>query len=128
MEQYIPKSAVEAEIERRMKLRQSSYKACNSLCDFIAWEELEYLKEEFLPTLKVKEVGVDFGDPKGDKSAKCIIDTKTLEVKEVDFETKLDEWMKTGPLTSYPWCDIPDAIKITAEHFFELGLKAQKGE
>ena len=31
----------------------------------------------------MKEIGVDLGDPKGDKSAKYIIDTKTLEVKEM---------------------------------------------
>ena len=49
----------------------------------------------------------------------------TLEVKEVDFEKEINEWMKYGPHTSYPWCTIPDAIKITAEHFFELGLKAK---
>lgn len=48
-----------------------------------------------------------------------------LEVKEIDFEKELDEWMKIGPHTSYPWCTIPDAIKITAEHFFELGLSSQ---
>lgn len=42
----------------------------------------------------------------------------TLEVKEVDFEEELDEWMKYGPHTSYPWCTIPDAIEITAKHFF----------
>ena len=52
----------------------------------------------------------------------------TLEVKEVDLEKELEEWIKYGPHTNYPWCTIPDAIKITAEHFFELGLKAQKGE
>lgn len=52
----------------------------------------------------------------------------TLEVKEVDLEKELDEWIKYGPHTDYPWCTIPDAIKITAEHFFELGLKIQKGE
>ena len=53
----------------------------------------------------------------------------TLEVKEVDLEKELDEWMKCGPHTNYPWCTIPDAIKITAEHFFELGIKiAQKEE
>jgi len=50
----------------------------------------------------------------------------TLEVKEVDLEEELDEWMKYGPHTSYPWCTIPDAIEITAKHFFELGLNAQK--
>ena len=52
----------------------------------------------------------------------------TLEVKEVDLEKELDEWKKYGPHTNYPWCTIPDAIEITAEHFFGLGLKAQKGE
>ena len=53
----------------------------------------------------------------------------TLEVKEVNLEEELDEWMKCGPHTNYPWCTIPDAIKITAEHFFELGIKiAQKEE
>ena len=40
----------------------------------------------FLYTLEVIEIGVDLGDPEGDKSAKYIIDTKTLEVKEVDLE------------------------------------------
>lgn len=47
--------------------------------------------------------------------------------EKLDLEKELDEWMKYGPHTDYPWCTIPDAIKITAEHFFELGLKA-KGE
>ena len=51
----------------------------------------------------------------------------TLEVKEADLEKEVEDWVKTGPHTSYPWCTIPDAIRITAEHFFELGLKA-KGE
>jgi len=45
------------------------------------------------------------------------------------FEKEIDEWLKHGPHINYPWCTIPDSIKITAEHFFELGLKqAQKGE
>lgn len=55
----------------------------------------------------------------------CHLDT--LEVKEAadfEFEKEIDEWLRYGPHTNYPWCTIPDAIKITAEHFFELGLKA----
>lgn len=52
----------------------------------------------------------------------------TLEVKEVNIEKELDEWMKYGPHTNYPWCTIPDAIKITAEHFFELGLETKLKE
>ena len=54
-----------------------------------------------------------------------------LEVKEVNLEKEIDEWMKYGPHTNYPWCTIPDAIKITAEHFFELALnyiKSNKNE
>ena len=36
-------------------------------------------------------------------------------------ESKMSEWMKYGPHTNYPWCSVPDAIKITAENFFALG-------
>ena len=39
-------------------------------------------------------------------------------------ESEMVEWMKYGPHTNYPWCGIPDAIKITAEHFFALGKQA----
>ena len=56
MEQYINRAAVVAEIERRMKLRQDSYRKYNGVSDFVAFEELEYLHDEFLPTLEVKEV------------------------------------------------------------------------
>ena len=47
-----------------------------------------------------------------------------IETKEVDFEKEIENWMEIGPHTSYPWCTIPDAIKITAEHFYELGVRA----
>ena len=50
----------------------------------------------------------------------------TLETKEINLEKEVEDWVKTGPHTSYPWCTIPDAIRITAEHFFELGLNARK--
>lgn len=47
----------------------------------------------------------------------------TLEVKEVDLENEIDDWYNTMgiPITT-------DALKETARHFFELGIKAQKGE
>jgi hypothetical protein len=44
----------------------------------------------------------------------------------LDFEKELEEWMKYGPHTSYPWCTISDAIKITAEHFYQLGFNQSK--
>ena len=47
------------------------------------------------------------------------------EQPEVDLEKELNEWMKYGPHTCYPWCTIPDAIEITAEHFYELGQRTK---
>ena len=48
------------------------------------------------------------------------------EHPEEDLKKELDEWMNYGPHKSYPWCTLPDIIKITAKHFYELGLKARK--
>ena len=100
MEQYISKSALVAEIERRI----SVLKANESVISMLAGGRFV---NEFKDLLSFLD---------------------TLEVKEVNLEKELDEWVKYGPHTSYPWCTIPDAIKITAEHFYELGFKAQKGE
>ena len=72
-------------------------------------------------------------DPTNDRANAIInafdsLPTVSQEQPEVDLEKELDEWMKVGPHTCYPWCTIPDAIKITAEHFYELGLNARKEE
>lgn len=48
------------------------------------------------------------------------------EHPEEDLKKELDEWMKYGPHKSYPWCTLPDIIKITAAHFYELGKNAGK--
>lgn len=109
----IDKAAVVAEIERRRDAaltRQQNLEAIGQETthnEMVASELTRIIS--FINTLEVKEV------------------EEVEEVKEVDFETELDEWMKFGPHTSYPWCTIPDAIKITAEHFFNLRLNA-KGE
>lgn len=58
-------------------------------------------------------------------SVLTLIDSLQQEQSEVVWEKQLDEWLKYGPHTSYPWCTIPDVIKITAEHFYELGLNAR---
>ena len=103
MAQYIDKSALVAEIEKIIEEPAPSH---DQQCP---WEDGYYC---------------------GLYKAESIIDT--LKVKDVDLEKELDEWVKYGPHTNYPWCTIPDAIKITAEHFFELGMsvsnKADKGE
>lgn len=98
MAQYIDKDALVAEIENL----KNTYKKC--------------------PTHNSYEEGLKDGRLIGYKDALHKINT--FEAKEVDLKEELDEWMKYGPHTDYPWCTIPDAIKITAEHFFELGLNA----
>jgi len=54
----------------------------------------------------------------------------TLEVKEVNLEKEINEWLLHGNITDTrndDYCD--DDIIETAKHFFELGLKVnQKGE
>lgn len=45
----------------------------------------------------------------------------TLEVKEVDLDKEIDIYSNALPCRR-------DDIEIIAKHFFELGLKAQKGE
>lgn len=52
----------------------------------------------------------------------------TLEVKDVDLENEINEWMTHGNITDTRYDDYCDSDIIeTAKHFFELGLKTQKG-
>lgn len=104
MTQYIDKDNVVAEIEKKIK-------SINS-CPF--------------RTAELGSEKLDEGQLNAYNEIISYLDT--LEVKEVNLNEELDEWMKCGPHTSYPWCTIPDAIKITAEHFYELGLNARKEE
>ena len=46
----------------------------------------------------------------------------TLEVKEVDLEREITLWANAIPEIRL------DDVQRLAKHFFELGLKAQKGE
>lgn len=105
--ELIDKSAVVAELEKLISNGQTKLKESEECKDY---ESYVALVERIATCINVES----FLD--------------TLEVKEVNFEKELDEWMRYGPHTSYPWCTIPDAIKITAEHFYELGLKAKKEE
>ncbi len=48
---------------------------------------------------------------------------------EVDLEKEINEWLKNGHITDTRYSDYcDDDIKETARHFYELGLKAIKGE
>lgn len=76
----IDKDALVAEIERRFDEYSSSILKHYDACKEARAQELGKILT-IIGTLEVKEMSVDLGDPKGDKSAKYIIDTKTLEVK-----------------------------------------------
>ena len=49
----------------------------------------------------------------------------TLEVKEVDLEKEIDKEIETRWRGEYLFTS---KFRESAKHFFELGLKAQKGE
>jgi hypothetical protein len=51
----------------------------------------------------------------------------TLEVKEVDLEEEVKYILNQYYYFPEKSIDIPTVIRITAKHFFEVGLKAQKG-
>lgn len=103
MAQYVNKSALVAEIEKLME----KYSKCQTRNNY--------------------EDGLKDGRLIGYKDALSKIDT--LEVKDVDLEKEINEWMLRGCITDTrynDYCD--DDIIETAKHFFELGFKAKGGE
>ena len=126
MVQLIDKAALVAEIEKLMGnpelIEDWRYRVKME-------EKNELLKSiiNTIDTLEVIKIGVDLGDPKGDKSAKYIIDTKTIEVKEMDLNKEIDaffnDWGKdmiNGGQYGIN-LDIRECKDI-AKHFFELGM------
>ena len=73
---------------------------------------------------EIDEIGT-YLSPKG-VLTNLLCHLNTLEVKEVDLERAIDKWICDAAIT-HEDCSVTDVIS-TAEHFFELGLKAQKGE
>jgi len=103
MVHLIDKDALVAEIKR---LIDGCYKMCAGNLDFLkkGYPEHYYSIETY------KEI-LSFID--------------TLEVKEVDLNKEIESYFKG--FGKYPSVGIDDCIDI-AKHFFELRLKAQKGE
>ena len=52
----------------------------------------------------------------------------TLEVKEVDFEEYYHKFLQKERFGNSHVRTVSEMMAFTAKHFFELGLKAQKGE
>ena len=52
----------------------------------------------------------------------------TLEVKEVDLDREIRRYRMNNPIIGHREGTLYDYMANAARHFFELGLKAQKGE
>lgn len=121
MAKYIDKVALVAEIERRVTEGEKVAKVIPSSA-IMGLIQAYNNTLSFIDTLEVKEIGVDFGDPKGDKSAKFIIDTKSREAKEVDF---VNEFYTFSDKHKFMDKGIEFAdIEKTASFFFQLGILA----
>lgn len=78
------------------------------------------IRERLLPVIRDKNY--DEWEEGQDSERIAILDIlDSIEVKEVDLEKEIDIYSNALPCRR-------DDIEIIAKHFFELGLKAQKGE
>ena len=98
MEQYIPKSALVEKIERIKSILGNPF--CLNETAKASWVARKDVCEDLLSFIN------------------------STEVKEVDLEKELDS-MITPELKFHK--ALPSLLDV-AKHFFELGLKAQKGE
>lgn len=100
MEQYIRKSDIVAEIERKIEEYQSAG-------DDYWFPVIENLKNilSFLNTLETEEVGFK---------------------KELDYNNYMNFFKKHPEYSNRDWGF--DECWVFAKYFYELGLKAQKGE
>lgn len=105
MTQYIDKSAVMAEIERRIK-------ECDKLADAAADNNLSNTQQANELLIRQYTSLLDFID--------------ALEVKEVDLEKEFDNYTK-----DILACDVQfepfTHLYNCAKHFFELGINAKGG-
>ena len=81
--------------------------------------EIEKCYNECLKRAKV--IDSDYWNTKADayRNVLVILDD-TIEVKEVDLEREIDNWICDNAIT-HEDCSVTDVIS-TAKHFFELGM------
>ena len=104
MEQYISKSAVVAEIEKRMLRYEQERKTEPAYYDGL-YTALEDLRDDFINTIEVKEVDLE----------KELVDYHNENFNPCDDGTLLS--VETG--SELAWYD----YERIAKHFFELGLR-----
>lgn len=98
MEQYISKSALLTEIKRKIKTNKECMLGLRNL---------------------------DYYQGKVDALNDTMSFLNTIGRKDVDLDEEIESYFKG--FGKFPSVGIDDCIDI-AKHFFELGLKAQKGE
>ena len=108
MKQYIDKSALVAEIEKRMKELQDLFKEGEKKLDSFQKTAIHLCIDECKVVLNI---------------------LNTLEVKEVDLEKEIKTVYKSNRryADKYNMLIVLNELQFSdiAEHFFELGLKAQ---
>lgn len=107
MKQYIDKDAVVAEIERLILNGQTELKESEERKDY---ESYVALAERIATCINV----LSFLD--------------TLEVKEVNLDREIRRYRMRNSIIQHREESLYDYMANVAKHFFELGLKAQKGE
>jgi len=110
MAHLIDKDALVAEIERRLHKYEKEYK---ELAHYEIWITAKKIEP------KIEEL----------KNFRSFINS--LEVKEVDLEKEIKDHIKECLDVKFPTTNvelIKKDVAYTARKFFELGLKAQKGE
>ena len=98
MTQLIDKSALVAEIERKADI------ICQGVFSKEATMSVEYFKDSLISFLD------------------------TLEVKEVDLDEYYHDFLQREWFDKNCNRTMSEMMAFTAKHFFELGLKTQKGE
>lgn len=104
MKQYIDKAAVVAEINKLTRKNEL------------------YFDENSSDSVRFQKIGA--------YSVLCdlrhFIDT--IEVKEVDLDREIRRYRMGNPIIQHREESLYDYMANVAKHFFELGIKAQKGE
>ena len=102
MAHLIDKDALVAEIEKKIKQYEDAFNNPS----FASYEACLIAKGKYRKLLDILQF------------------INTLETKEVDLKKEIASYIHDNTINGYFRADIHDV----AEYFFELGLKAQKGE
>ena len=128
----IDKDALVAEIER---LKSAAETMLTGKTDLSYWKAQKCLCERFLSiinTLEVKDVDTEQLNKLLNWWKEVTSDYSAYKVKGVDLEHEVESYWKQCDMTwcrdAYSMTHIRSMLSDVAKHFFELSIKAQKGE